>query len=60
MRLCEENRRVISRVTHTTHALPTPRACAANVMLVRGVKLASLLGYLRVIPRLKETGVEVK
>lgn len=50
---------MISRVTHTTHALPTPRACAANVMVVSGVKLASLLRYIRVIARLKETGFEV-
>jgi hypothetical protein len=50
---------VIWRLQPTTHSLPIPRARAANVMLVSGANLASLLGSLRIIPRLKEMGFEV-
>jgi hypothetical protein len=49
---------VISRLTHITHALPTPRAWAANIMLLSGANLASLLVYLRIIPQLKEMGLK--
>jgi hypothetical protein len=44
---------------HTTHALPTSREWAANVMLVGGKNLALLLGYRRIIPRLKKMGLKV-
>ena len=50
---------MISRLTHIRHALPTPRAWAANVMFVSGANLASLLGYLHIIPRLKEMRFEI-
>ena len=39
--------------------LPTPPALAANIMIVSGVNLASLLGCLRITPRPKEMGFEV-
>ena len=50
---------MISRVRHTTHALPTPRAWASNVMLVSGANLALIVVYLCITPRPKEMGFEV-
>jgi hypothetical protein len=47
---------VIPKIMHTTHALPTPRACAANGMLVSSAYLYSLLGCQHIILGFKKMG----